>query len=55
MYFCKNQIDTKDCGIQCIAHLAEGRVLICPYKSKEDVKTNKRMCHDFEEIDTKEN
>lgn len=48
MKFCNKQVDTKDCGLQCAAHLHEGRVFNCPFKNAEDVNSAEFKCLDFE-------
>lgn len=46
----KKQLDTKDAGIQCIAHIHEGRIFNCPYSGKSQLDKTEFKCKDFEEI-----
>lgn len=50
MKICGKQLDTKDAGIQCMAHIHEGRIFNCPYSSKSQLDKTEFKCKDFEEI-----
>lgn len=47
-FWCENQREDDE-GIYCIAHLYEGRVLDCPYASKEEMIFLTKQCHDYRE------
>lgn len=55
--FCRNHIKTYEnpTGTDCAAHLAEGRVFACPYRSPEHAQhgrmlDDQRVCPDFEPL-----
>lgn len=50
MNWCKNQMLDERNQVMCLAHLAEGRVLSCPYKSNLERENDKYPCVDYGEI-----
>lgn len=51
--WCANQILDENNKVSCIAHLAEGRVLDCPYTNAESRLEAQYPCSDYEPEDNK--
>lgn len=49
--WCRRQWKKQDGTAVCLAHLHEDRVLMCPYKNKEDRLRSEHQCSDYEECD----
>lgn len=47
--FCQEQVACVDSSVYCLAHLAEARVLDCPYESREDRLKSDYPCQDYRE------
>lgn len=48
--WCKNQYLDNDGSVLCLAHLAEARVLRCPYKSSTERLKSEYPCSDYREV-----
>lgn len=46
--WCENQAVDENGSIMCLAHLAEGRVLDCPYESEEQRLKSEYPCSDYQ-------
>lgn len=46
--WCGNQWVDENGVVACLAHLAEARVLNCPYKDNEDRLSHEYPCSDYE-------
>lgn len=45
--FCENQNVSEDGEAKCLAHLAEERVLYCPYKNNDEREIDEHPCTDY--------
>ncbi len=46
--WCENQALDEHGQVICLAHLAEARVLNCPYSNEAERKTKKYPCSDYQ-------
>lgn len=48
--WCENQMIDEDNYVICLAHLAEGRALDCPYENNEKRMESEYPCSDYRRV-----